>query len=89
MKIVYYFVLVVIGISSHSVYGNEFNASFSGDLIQLEPDELASIVDNFNDIKDRQAVVVSLTGVYGKEKSLILNIFLRYLYAEVWIELFG
>lgn len=55
------------------------NSSF-----HLELDRLKQIVEA-GDIKDRQVIIVSIAGPYRTGKSFLLSIFLKYLYAEVWL----
>lgn len=49
---------------------------------QLQSDELKTILENEN-IKDRNVVVVSITGAFRQGKSFLLNFFLKFLYAQV------
>lgn len=48
----------------------------------LELNNLKKILEA-DEIKDRNAVVISIAGAYRKGKSFLLNFFIRYLCAEV------
>lgn len=56
--------------------------SVENHVFQLNADELKLIFENDN-IKDHYVMVLSVAGVFQKGKSFLLNIFLRYLEAQV------
>lgn len=53
------------------------------DTFLLEYNEIERIF-NSDEIKDRKVVVVSIVGAFRQGKSFLLNIFLKYLYAQVY-----
>lgn len=52
------------------------------DVFQLRLEDLQNILNN-GAIKDRYAVVVSIAGAFRKGKSFLMNIFIKYLDANV------
>lgn len=51
-------------------------------LFKLNQEKLRKIFER-DDLKDRKAVIVAIAGAYRKGKSFLLNIYLKYLYAQV------
>lgn len=52
---------------------------------ELNIDELKPVLEA-DAIKDRHVVIVSIAGAFRQGKSFLLNIFLKYLYAQVmWL----
>lgn len=56
--------------------------SAENNVFQLHTDELKVILENDN-IKDHYVMVLSIAGAFMKGKSFLMNIFLRYLEAQV------
>lgn len=54
--------------------------------LKLELDALKRILEA-DDIKDHEVVIVSVAGELRKGKSFLLNFFLKYLYAQVKIQI--
>lgn len=51
-------------------------------IFQLNSNDL-QLFSNNSDLKDRQVVISSIAGAFRKEKSFLLNFFLKYLIAQV------
>lgn len=49
---------------------------------QLKADEFKPILESEN-IKDRNVVVISIAGAFRQGKSFLMNLFIKYLYAQV------
>lgn len=64
--------------SSHPVHV----ISVENHVFQLHADELKLIFENDN-VKDHYLMIISMAGGFQKGKSFLLNIFLRYLEAQV------
>ena len=50
--------------------------------LKFHPEKLRPFFER-EDLKNRQAVIVSIAGAFRKGKSFLLNFFLKYLYAQV------
>lgn len=58
--------------------------SIKNHTFHLESDEFNKIVSNEH-LKDRQVVACSISGAYRQGKSFLMNLFVKYLNAEVLI----
>lgn len=81
------YLLLVIGILCHCVYGDEIAhaiqiVSPEKNYFRLQLSELESIIE-VDGIKDRDVVVVSIAGGFRNGKSFMLNFFTKYLNAQV------
>lgn len=76
-----------MGISNSQVVDTESShplkvISVENNVLQLRADELKLIFEN-DYIKDHYLMVLSIDGAFQKGKSFLMNIFLRYLEAQV------
>lgn len=89
MKLV---IFLVIGVICHKISAIKTDFPHAVQILSpsknhsfvLEDSEFKNILEQ-DEIKDRNVVIFSIAGAFRQGKSFLLNFFLKYLDAQVWI----